>query len=205
MLVGHFVGKLKSIDSFDLPLTKELMQVLIASDFTCSCCGFRSRPSKQVLTGYMLPLPVSDGFKVFCALCAGAKMLNVTYQDNELGKLIYAPKLTQKNISDAFRICSGLTIMGAEQTSPVKISRANRILSELKSPEMMVDANVNPFFNGDHGSTLPLGDLLSYCGERTKKEYHKLVTGIRFLPEIRVYNPVITYYLHANPIHFAGA
>ena len=204
MVVGHFVGKLKDIDSFNLPLTKKLMTVLISHDFTCSVCSFKSRPSEAILTGYMLPLPTSKGFDVFCALCAGARMLGTTHRKNELGKLIYAPNMTQRNISDAFRVCSGLALMGLNKVSVVRMSRANRILDELKSPQMMVDSNVNPFFADDKGSTLPLGELLSYCGQRTQSEYHKLVAGIRFLPETKVYEPVISYYLNANPEYFQG-
>ncbi len=204
MVVGHFVGELKEINTFNLPLNRALMSVLIKNEFTCSVCQFRSKPSKTVLTGYMLPLPVSKGHAVFCALCAGARMLSTTFEKNELGKLIYAPNMTQKNVSDAFRICTGITLMGPEQVTHSRVSRANRILDELKSAEMMVDANVNPFFANDKGSTLPLGELLSYCSNETKSKYGLLVSGVRFLPENKVYQPVISYYLNANPKYFRG-
>lgn len=92
------------------------MAVLRAARFTCSACGFPSRPSKQVPHGWMVPvnpehpamlaLEKTKG-RCLCPFCASCQAINWAVRpvqggsrsEHSPGRLIYLPEMSQEQVN----------------------------------------------------------------------------------------------------------
>lgn len=202
-------GKLMAGGWFVHPKLSEAgMRILSQSNWTCGSCGFKSRASKQVPHGYMVPvnrkhpglLATTQG-ECFCPLCAAALGLNWSViglvQSDKMvmapGMLIAQPRLSQVEINRiALHVISVLA--GNSSASTPVASAARDIDAAMTALNQELGTSI-PFYRGkdsDFARALALVPVELYEQRQT------IIGQLRWWPNVRFWREQGAYWMQAT-------
>ncbi len=191
-------------------------KVLKRDQYRCRGCGFQSRASKQVPSGYMVPvwvdhpglLPLDvDRSVCLCPVCASSLSINWSVDPRgEKGKaprapgmLIYCPWLSQAQVS----------LLGLHAIS-INASRKIGQSSALDAAARDFDASVQGL-NHSLGATLPIyrgkdsefARALAMLPEPLYEQRAQLIKHVRFWPALAYWETQGAYWMQASfaPVH----
>jgi hypothetical protein len=160
--------------------------ILKKTHFTCSCCGFRSAPSKQVISGYT---QVIEG-STYCAICASAQQLHRPIKNlNNHGFIIKANDLTQGQVSN---LCQQIGIARLSEI-PERIKRAKEVYNLLLTTEITPDDY--SFLSTDNPQTcVELASCFEVMPKLSDVEYKRIFQDLRYVPALAAYDHIFQYW-----------
>ncbi|EKY4114584.1 TPA: hypothetical protein ACGW3M_001204 [Pseudomonas aeruginosa] len=173
------------------------LKVLERHRFTCKFCGFKSRPSRQVPHGYMVPIDwrnnsnisVNGEGECVCPFCASVLGINWSVEKQKLGGkempspgvLMFCPHLTQIEVNR----------IALHVASLISSRRVGSTPSTLESAARDVDA-IMVSLNQELGAELPIykandGDFaraLSMLAVPLYEQRKHLLSHVRWWPTV---------------------
>jgi hypothetical protein len=151
----------------------------------------------------MQAIDSGGGLETHCAMCAASVTIGRKVMGrNDYGKLIYAPELSQKNVSDIVRITIATNLLPPDSIPKVIRQNSKTLFDGLMSEQYLLDGDVFPFFEGSYGNLEDLADICRYATPKVKDKYASLFKDIRFLPDIEAFKGPVQFWLKANPQFF---
>jgi hypothetical protein len=145
------------------------MAVLARDNYSCISCGFRSRPSKQVPHGWMIPallshpglLPTDQNqSQCFCPFCLSAAAVNWSVEAKIVGGretiapgiLISLAELSQKQVNHlAFTVVSTMSSMKIGGKRSVTEAVAISVNDAMKSRQTTLESDLPIYRTGQDG------------------------------------------------------
>lgn len=182
-------------DNLNYHPTELEVKLLKEKRYTCECCGFKSRPHRDHLSGYMELVNIDGRITCLCALCASSQKLGRTVEGSDQhGLIIYLPQLTQGQLTNLVRICHVSAVCNLPSRDATK-----KILGELN--QHTVTEDIYPFFTS-HGGLQSMVEALRFQTPKTKQHSNELFGGLRYLPNRMEYWTIYEFWHLANPSHF---
>lgn len=179
-----------------LPTQKE-WEILNQADFRCSECGFKSKSTDATPTGYLEVILWQKITSVFCALCATSKRLGRTvFGTHNHGRIIYSPNLTQSNASDLTRLCGYAKHLDWHDT---QIQAAHYVYQ--RAMRYQTQSQDFPWVEKS-GDVQDMVNVLRLSHDLSQEQKSHLFSGLRYLPNPDVFEPIIRFYFSINPDYF---
>ncbi|MFK5949489.1 MAG: hypothetical protein QM500_12055 [Methylococcales bacterium] len=170
-----------------IPSDKERI-ILSKEKYKCKCCGFQSRPSKVVPSGYM------ETYKniVLCRMCYGALHTDGKIDDNHNhGMIIYAPWISQSRLINLFRIA----YLAHVRKNQTLIEQADRLAGEFSLLSSDLSKYDEKMSSGDLEY---FSKIISKLPASTYDDRKHLLKGWRYLPYYAGYQNIMLYWDKAS-------
>lgn len=200
MVVGILRGA--AFDAASEWKSKRFQQLAVSvvkrDDWTCQCCGFKSKSYIRILhvsclegeSLYQSSLQSNnsdfdpDKFKAACCICYESQRLGFSIGQN-LGHLIYAPDFEQKHINSFFHLVNYVTHAisngGAADINREFLNRAKVTNFKFLS---LADALLERF------AVETQAELVEYLKKMPESAYSRrgeFLSGVRYYPEVNAY------------------
>lgn len=185
------------------------LQVLKRHNFTCSNCGFASRPSKQIPHGWMIPaglrhpgLVPSPDAKCLCPMCVAPLALNWSViskkkKGQELqapGMLIYCPWIMQRDLNV-------LASYSVAVKANCRVGRSSAIEAVVRSLDAAISA-----LNEEVGSNTPIyrgkdsdfARSLALLPSEYYRDRSELIGALRWWPNLDYWEQQGLYWYQAS-------
>ncbi|WP_232362671.1 hypothetical protein [Salinimonas chungwhensis] len=195
-MISNFPDRPTMPEDLNYQVTRREWEILNESEFTCACCGFVSKSSPEVVSGYMEVIIFKDRPTVFCALCSSALRLGRTVNGTiNHGLILHAPDITQGQLSNAARILNTAII----EELPYQHG-ANAVQAKF---QRMQASKKDYLFMVDEGSTQQTVNALKSVRRNFEAEASKIFKHLRYFPSRATYRHVFQYWYRTNPDYFA--
>ena len=94
------------IGSLDNKPSKNEFRLMAKREFTCACCGFKSKPTKSIPSGGMEFMVYQGSAYLLCLMCIQSQYIDrPIVQEGILnhGRLAYCPTLSQGQVVNLYR------------------------------------------------------------------------------------------------------
>ena len=170
-----------------------LLKILKASDFTCSCCGLKSRRHADYPSGFIEVLETKAGDnKPYCTICAQSISLDREVNGmKEHGYIILCPELSQGQVSHFARMHF------LSQINDNKISEKSSEIYEMMTTELT--KNVGSIIPGyESGSIEEYIDIYNYLPPAYKSGKECVIENLRYLPKQMAYDKQARFWKAAS-------
>ncbi len=149
--------------------------LLVQLNYTCQCCGLKSRPHKKAVTGYIEVVDFDGSPTAFCTMCMQAIHLSRKHQSYNHGLIIYSPSLSQGQIN---RIAQMLYL--AKLLNSTAAQRADQLINNIQAKGIAPLAETFPGLKT--GALSEFINLWQYASPRIKQNQKSLFNGLRYWP-----------------------
>lgn len=173
--------------------SNRLLKILKASDFTCSCCGLKSRRHTDYPSGFIEVLEVNEGDnKTYCTICIQSISLDREVNGmKEHGHIILCPQLTQGQVSHFARMHF------LSQINDNMVSDKSAEIYELMASELT--KNIGTIIPGyESGSIEEYIDIYNYLPPAFKSGKTSVVDNLRYLPKQMAYDKQTRFWKAAS-------
>jgi len=167
-------------------------------NFTCQCCGFKSRSHKRCLSGYMEIVKVEGIHYCLCSICATSQKVsrNIQFEDEHSchGLIIFCPDLTQGQITQLVRF-QALSYIFEKGFADASF----HLFANLKKDKrLLVSGEFHPVFKDAPGSLQVFSSLYKSLSPKALSAYSTLFSGIRYLPDPDPFDDCFKFWAAAN-------
>lgn len=188
-------------------LSETGMRIIKGARFTCRRCGFRSRPSKKIPHGYMVPIDVRhpglaalevEHGECVCPICASAMAINwsVVHQHQQhgevtpaAGELIWLPEVDQRKIS--LTASFAITMLCQSDSTARLYGTAFDTDTAFRARKAHMAANLSLYKNDQDAD---FAKALSWLPREYYQHRESILEGVRFWPSASSWKSQTAYW-----------